>query len=385
MGPRAAPRGDRPSPTARSYAPLATVVGVASRPMRPLRVVATARSASGRTTPITSMPSVVWRMRALQAGQRSRGGGVARDDQQLRPPAQQLLGDLRGEALDLLGRALAVGEPRGVPEIQEVLARQAHEQLVQDRQPAHARVEHGDRPCARIPAGDGAVHARHHFRALPSAAVRALVVSNMQPDRGHPQRGRFVRDQVDALRGIEGVDVELYEFAPGKRELARAAWDLRRRYGRERWDVVHAHFGLTAWPALAVRARVRALTVHGTDLSHPRTRRLTARVIPRMDILAAASTELAQRLPIGRRARAGAALRRRSRALSPDPARAGPRAAGARSPTTPFVLFLAEPSRKEKRYDQALELARDADVRSARARRRRARARRRCGSTPPTP
>jgi glycosyltransferase involved in cell wall biosynthesis len=191
--------------------------------------------------------------------------------------------------------------------------------------------------------------------------VRALVVSNMQPDRGHPQRGRFVRDQVDALREIGGLDVELYEFAPGKRELARAAWKLRRRYGRERLDVVHAHFGLTAWPALAVRARVRALTVHGTDLSHPRTRSLTARVIPRMDLLAAASTELAQRLPVGEERAlvlpCGVDLAR----FHPIP-RAQVRARLKLDADEPFVLFLASPSRKEKHYDQALMLARDANV-----------------------
>jgi glycosyltransferase involved in cell wall biosynthesis len=191
--------------------------------------------------------------------------------------------------------------------------------------------------------------------------MRALVVSNMRPDRAPPQRGRFVRDQVDALRALEGVDVELYEFAPGKRELVRAAWDLHRRYGRARFDVVHAHYGLTAWPALAVRARVRALTVHGTDLSHPRTRRLTARVIPRMDILAAASTSLAQRLPVGRERAlvlpCGVDLAR----FRPLP-RAQARAQLKLDPDEPFVLFLASPSRPEKHYDQALQLAREENV-----------------------
>jgi teichuronic acid biosynthesis glycosyltransferase TuaC len=191
--------------------------------------------------------------------------------------------------------------------------------------------------------------------------VRALVVSNMQPDRAHPQRGRFVRDQVDALRQIDGVDVQLYEFAPGRRALLRAWRDLRRRYARERLDVVHAHFGLTAWPALAVRARVRALTVHGTDLSHPRTRSLTARVIPRMDILAAASAPLARRLPVeSERAQVlpcGVDLVR----FHPIP-RSDARAELKLDPSEPFLLFLASPSRKEKRYDQALMLARDADV-----------------------
>jgi teichuronic acid biosynthesis glycosyltransferase TuaC len=191
--------------------------------------------------------------------------------------------------------------------------------------------------------------------------VRALVVSNMQSSAGHPARGVFVRDQVDALRQLDGIDVELYEFAPGPRALATAAWDLRRRYRGERLDVVHAHFGLSAWPALAVRARVHALTVHGSDVSHPRTRRLTRAAIPRMDILAAASAELAQRLPAGReRAQVlpcGVNLDR----FHPI-SRAGARAELGLDPEQPLLLFGADPARPEKRYDRALALARAADV-----------------------
>src|ERR1700722_4064077 len=112
-------------------------------------------------------------------------------------------------------------------------------------------------------------------RALRSAPVRALVVSNMLADAAHPERGRFVRDQVDALRTLDGVNVGLYEFPPGARALARAPRGLNKRYGGERFDVVQAHFSLTAWPALAVKARARALTLHGTDVRHPRTRLLT--------------------------------------------------------------------------------------------------------------
>ena len=54
--------------TACSYAPLCTVVGVASRPMRPVRVAATAWKASGRTTPSTSTPSVVSSIRRRRLG-----------------------------------------------------------------------------------------------------------------------------------------------------------------------------------------------------------------------------------------------------------------------------------------------------------------------------
>jgi glycosyltransferase involved in cell wall biosynthesis len=196
--------------------------------------------------------------------------------------------------------------------------------------------------------------------------VRALVVSNMLPEASHPERGSFVRDQVAALRGLDGIAVELYEFAPGSRALGRAALDLRRRFGgrrdgrsQPRFDVVHSHFGLTAWPALAVPARMRALTVHGTDLRHPRTRLATAAVLGRVDLLAAASAPLAQELP-------GGAARERALVLpcGVDLERFRPLArAQARSelgldPIVPRLLFPADPSRQSKRHDLAVALAR---------------------------
>ena len=196
--------------------------------------------------------------------------------------------------------------------------------------------------------------------------LRALVVSNMLPDAAHPGRGRFVRDQVAALRRIDGLDVELYEFPPGGRALARAPIDLRRRFASgsgARFDVVHAHFGLTAWPALAVPARVHALTVHGTDLRHPRTRLATRAALPLIDLLAAVSAPLAHELP-------GRAARRRAQVLPCgvdvecfrplDRRRA--RAELGLSPGRPYLLFPADPLRAEKRYDRALEVARAAEV-----------------------
>jgi len=193
--------------------------------------------------------------------------------------------------------------------------------------------------------------------------VRALVVSNMLPDAAHPERGRFVRDQVAALRGLEGLDVELYEFPPGARALAGAARGLRRRFASRRsapprFDVVHAHFGLTAWPAFAVPAGVRALTLHGTDLRHPRTRVATRAALPMIDLLAVASAELAGQLP-------GRSARRRAQVLPcgvdldrfhPHP-RAQARAELGLDPARPYLLFPADPSRAEKRHDRALAVA----------------------------
>jgi teichuronic acid biosynthesis glycosyltransferase TuaC len=193
--------------------------------------------------------------------------------------------------------------------------------------------------------------------------MRALVVSNMLPDARHPERGRFVRDQVEALRRLPDVEVELYEFPPGGAALAEAARALHRHHGRRgrhatHLDVVHAHFGLTAWPALAARAHVRGLTVHGTDVRHPRTRVATRAALPLMDLLAAPTPELAHQLP----GRAGAHARVLPCGVDmerfhPIP-RARARAELGLDPRAPCLLFPADPARPGKRYDRAVALAR---------------------------
>jgi glycosyltransferase involved in cell wall biosynthesis len=125
---------------------------------------------------------------------------------------------------------------------------------------------------------------------------------------------------------------------------------------------VHAHFGLTAWPARAARAPVHALTLHGTDLSHPRTRLITRAALGRIDLLATVSQALVAELPrrAARRAQVlpcGVDLER-FRPLDRADARAqlGLRADGA------YVLFAADPARPEKRFDRARELTMALDV-----------------------
>jgi teichuronic acid biosynthesis glycosyltransferase TuaC len=186
--------------------------------------------------------------------------------------------------------------------------------------------------------------------------MRALIVTSIWPAPEAPARGSFVRDQVEALRRLPGVDVEVFAFPP--KGYARAARDLRRRYRGERFDVVHAHFGLTAWPALAVRHATRVVTLHGTDLRHPRSRRITSAALPRYDLVAAVSPELAREVP-------GAGGRRRVAVLpcgvALDRFVRIPREEARRrlglEPDGRYVLFPADPARPAKRPDRARELA----------------------------
>ena len=185
--------------------------------------------------------------------------------------------------------------------------------------------------------------------------MRALVVTNMYPTPTRPALGSFVRDQVESLRRIDGVEVDLFTFAPGGAgPYLRAAQDLRQRH-HERYDVVHAHFGLTAWPAFAASGRAHAVTLHGTDLVHPRSRALTLAALPFLDLVATVSEPLAKDVPgwavRGQRAvlPCGVEVER----FRPIP-RAEARAELGLSPSARYVLFPADPARREKRYDRAV-------------------------------
>src|SRR3954462_3638364 len=98
--------------------------------------------------------------------------------------------------------------------------------------------------------------------------MRVLVVTNLWPTPESPARGGFVRDQVEALRAIDGLEIDLFTFGLGSREYAKAAVTLGRRSRHHSYDVVHAHYGLCGWSSLAVRGAPHVVTFHGTDLAH---------------------------------------------------------------------------------------------------------------------
>src|SRR5918994_5160389 len=190
--------------------------------------------------------------------------------------------------------------------------------------------------------------------------MRALVVTNMYPMPERPALGSFVRDQVEALRRRDDVEVDLFAFPPGLRAYPQAARELRRRYRGERFDVVHAHFGLTAWPAVAARLGPVVVTLHGNDLFHPRWNRLTRAILPFTTLPAAVSREFSGLLR-------GAGTTRRVAVLPvgidlgrfrPIP-RAEARERLGLDPSGRYLLFPHDPVRPLKRYDRAVEAAGD--------------------------
>jgi len=188
--------------------------------------------------------------------------------------------------------------------------------------------------------------------------VRALIVTNMYPTPERPEYGRFVLDQVEALRRRGDVEIEVFAFPPGLKAYPKAARDLRRRYRRHEFDIVHAHFGLTAWPAVLAHLAPVVVTLHGNDLFHPRSNRITRAALPLTALPAAVSREFSKNVP-------GAGTRRRVAVLPmgidlarfrPIP-RAEARERLGLHPDTPCLLFPHDPERALKRYDRAQEVA----------------------------
>jgi glycosyltransferase involved in cell wall biosynthesis len=188
-----------------------------------------------------------------------------------------------------------------------------------------------------------------------------LVATNFHPDPAAPQRGQWVRDQVDELRKL-GVDAELFSFPRGRQHYGPATLELRRMLRRERFDLVHAHYGLVGWCALLAGARPLVVSFHGTDVRHKLVGRLSRRLARRIDLAAAVSRALfeaeAERpglpsIPGSAVLPCGPDLRR----FQPT-SRAEARRQLGLKPDGRYLLFPANPGRPEKRHDRAARLAR---------------------------
>jgi teichuronic acid biosynthesis glycosyltransferase TuaC len=192
--------------------------------------------------------------------------------------------------------------------------------------------------------------------------MRVLVVTNMYPTAGAPERGRFVRDQVEALRSIPELDLELFKLPAGRRAYATSVPRLRRLLRRRSFDLVHAHYGLTGWCAALAGARPLAVTFHGTDVRHRVVGRLSRRLTERIDLVAAVSRALFAHedgIPGLPRPEGGNAVLPCGVDLDrfrPLP-RADARGRLGLDPDGRYLLFPADPARTPKRHDRAVEVA----------------------------
>ena len=171
----------------------------------------------------------------------------------------------------------------------------------------------------------------------------------MYPTPRRPDYGAFVWQQAEQLRRVgHTVDVINILGFRSKLNYLKGAVDVLRQTRSTPYDIVHAHYGLTALPAWFRLHAPLVLTLHGSDLLGGHFERLCSLVIWRFaDAVIVVSEEMRQRVP-GIVIPCGVDLNQ-FRPYNRDEARAR-----LGWPLDKYlILFPFDPSRRVKRYDLA--------------------------------
>ncbi|MHC2538053.1 teichuronic acid biosynthesis glycosyltransferase TuaC [Bradyrhizobium diazoefficiens] len=180
--------------------------------------------------------------------------------------------------------------------------------------------------------------------------MRILCVTNMYPSPQRPGSGAFVCQQVEQLRRFgHTVDVIDILGSQSKMNYMRCTLDVVRMTSAVAYDIVHAHYGYSAYPAMFRLRAPLVITLHGTDvIGQSIFERLSTRAVSHFaDAVIVVSEELRRRIP-GIVIPCGVDLgvfkpydRDKARARLGWPK------------DKHIVLFPFDPARPEKRYDLA--------------------------------
>ena len=193
---------------------------------------------------------------------------------------------------------------------------------------------------------------------LPLAAekrsiVRILCVTNMYPSPQRPGYGAFVCQQVEQLRRFgHVVDVVNILGFESKMNYLRCTLDVVRMTRAVPYDIVHAHYGYSAYPAMFRFRAPLVITLHGSDVLGGVFEGVCTRAVARFaHAVIVVSEEMRKRIqgiviPCGVDLSVFKPYER-------DEARARLRWPKSRK----IVLFPFDPARREKRYDLARKSA----------------------------
>jgi len=179
--------------------------------------------------------------------------------------------------------------------------------------------------------------------------MRILFVTNMYPTVQNPGFGAFVRQQAEELHRLGHV-VDVINFGGLKSRLKYVGGAVKvfQRTRSASYDIVHAHYGLSGFPAWFRVGAPLVLTLHGSDvLGRPLERRLSRVISHFADAVIVVSEEMRRHIP-GTVIPCGVDL---------DFFRPFDRAEARRRLGLPLdthlVLFPFDPARRLKRYDLA--------------------------------
>jgi teichuronic acid biosynthesis glycosyltransferase TuaC len=176
-----------------------------------------------------------------------------------------------------------------------------------------------------------------------------LVVTALYPHPADPAEGIFVRNQIASLATLDpNLRFEvLYLQGSGMLRYVTGLWRTLAATLRNRYLLVHAHYGLAGLAAILRYRTPLVITLHGSDVNIPWQRRLTRAACRFAGAVIVVSDDLQALL--GRPATViavGVDLK-----LFREMDRAGCRAQLGWPADAPIVLFPSDPARRIKRYD----------------------------------
>ncbi len=187
--------------------------------------------------------------------------------------------------------------------------------------------------------------------------MKILFVTNMYPNPDNRNPGPFVVSQATSLRN-QGHTVDVLYIAGHRSKLnyVTAAYRVFRSTTLDRYDIVHAHYGLSGVPALFRRAAPLVVTLHGSDALSGRFQPMVSRIVCRFaDAVIAVSPNVASVIP-GEVIPCGVDLDM----FKPVP-REEARTLLSLPPDKTLILFPFDPKRPEKRFDVAQSTVRRLD------------------------
>ena len=180
-------------------------------------------------------------------------------------------------------------------------------------------------------------------------SLKVLFVTNMYPHAEDPASGTFVMHQAEQLRKM-GHRVDVLHFLGYRSRLnyLKSAFDVFSRTRESNYDVVHAHYGLSGFPALFRHKVPLVVTLHGGDVLIGTVQRLISRIVSSLaDGVIVVSKGIAKKVP-GIVIPCGIDFE-----LFKPRERAEARSRLGLSMNRRYVLFPFDPKRKVKRYDLA--------------------------------
>ena len=129
--------------------------------------------------------------------------------------------------------------------------------------------------------------------------MRILCVTNMYPSPQRPGYGAFVCQQVEQMRRFgHTVDVINILGFQSKMNYLKCTLDVMRMTSAVAYDIVHAHYGYSAYPAMFRLQAPLVITLHGSDVLGNIFERLCTRAVSHFaDAVIVVSEGMRRRIP----------------------------------------------------------------------------------------